>query len=127
MEPILVPGPPKEAFNKNRRMSDLIKAQIMHFKHVEEKLPPDTRRILPQHPIVSEDDAARYIASMTKLLLSRPQLTVVPSPKKTSKEKGALPIRKDTGLAIAAAADTGGTTKRPAAKKNSLSKPKRTK
>jgi hypothetical protein len=126
MEAILVPGPPKEAFNKHRRMSDLIKAQIMHFKHIEEKLPPDVRRGLPQHHIVSEDDAARYIESMTKLLLSRRQLTVVASPKTAAKEKSALPIRRERGLAIAAAADTPGTSKRPAVKKNSLPKPKRT-
>jgi hypothetical protein len=126
MEPILVPGPPKEAFNKNRRVSDLIKAQITHFKHIEEKLPPDVRRSLPQHHIVSEDDAARYVASMTKLLLSRPQLTVIPSPKKEAKGKLVLPIRTDSGVAIAAAADTARTPKHPAAKKNSLPKPKRT-
>jgi hypothetical protein len=125
MEAILVPGPPKEAFNKKRRMSNLIKAQVMHFKHIEEKLPHAVRRSLPQHRIVSEDDAARYIASMTKQLLSRRHLTVVPSAKKEAKEKSVLPIRRDSGLAIAAAADTAGTTKRPATKK-SLPKPKRT-
>jgi hypothetical protein len=71
MEPILVPGPPKEAFDKNRRMSDLIRKQIEHFKHLEEKLPPDVRATLPQHRIVTEEDAARYIAPMTRLLRSR--------------------------------------------------------
>ena len=35
MEPIHVPGPPKEAFNKNRRVSDLIRAQVNHLKHIE--------------------------------------------------------------------------------------------
>jgi len=30
MKTIHVPGPPKEAFNKHRQMSDLIKAQIKH-------------------------------------------------------------------------------------------------
>ncbi len=37
MEPIHVPGPPKEAFNKNRPISDLIRAQVNHLKHVEAK------------------------------------------------------------------------------------------
>jgi len=127
MEPILVPGPPREAFNKNRRMSDLIRHQVLHFKHIEEKLPSDVRRSLPQHQIVSEDDAARYIASMTKLLLSRRQPAVVPIAKTKAKTRTLLPVRRDTGLAIAAAADTKGTTKHPAARKNSLSKPKRKK
>lgn len=71
MDPILVPGPPKTAFDKNRRMSDLIRKQIAHFKHLEEKLPPDLRASLPQHRILTEDDAARYIAPMTQLLLAR--------------------------------------------------------
>jgi len=35
MEPIRVPRPPAEAFNKKRRVSDLIRAQVNHFKHVE--------------------------------------------------------------------------------------------
>lgn len=65
MEPILVPAPAKEAFRKLRPISDLIKAQVSHFKHLEEKLPQAVRRTLPQHSIVTEDDAARYIASMT--------------------------------------------------------------
>jgi hypothetical protein len=68
MDPIHVPGPPKEAFNKNRRVSDLIRAQVNHLKHLESKLPPNLRQGIPQHPIVTEDDAARYIAPMTRLL-----------------------------------------------------------
>jgi hypothetical protein len=68
MDPIHVPGPPKEAFNKNRRVSDLIRAQVNHLKHLEAKLPANLRQGIPQHPIVTEDDAARYIAPMTRLL-----------------------------------------------------------
>jgi hypothetical protein len=68
MDPIHVPGPPKEAFNKNRRVSDLIRAQVNHLKHIESKLPPNLRQGIPQHPIVTEDEAARYIAPMTRLL-----------------------------------------------------------
>ena len=68
MDPIHVPGPPKEAFNKNRRVSDLIRAQVNHLKHIESKLPANLRQGIPQHPIVTEDDAARYIAPMTRLL-----------------------------------------------------------
>jgi len=45
MKTIHVPGPPKEAFNKHRQMSDLIKAQIKHFRHLEESsLHPCARR-----------------------------------------------------------------------------------
>jgi hypothetical protein len=71
MEPILVPGPPKEAFKKLRLVSDLVKSQVKHFKHLEQKLPAAARATLPQHAIVTEDDAARYIAPMTAFLRSR--------------------------------------------------------
>ena len=71
MDLIHVPGPPKEAFNKNRCVSDLIRAQVNHLKHIESKLPPSLRQGIPQHPIVTEDDAARYIAPMTRLLRSQ--------------------------------------------------------
>ena len=65
MEVIHVPGPPKEAFNKNRPISDLIRAQVNHLKHLEANLPADVRQQLPQHEITTEDDAARYIGAMT--------------------------------------------------------------
>jgi hypothetical protein len=70
MEIIHVPAPPKEAFYKLRPISDLIKAQIKHFKHLEEKLPAEQRESIPQHRITTENDAAIYIAAMTRLLRS---------------------------------------------------------
>lgn len=71
MNTILVPGPPKTAFNKHRRISDLIKAQVVHLKHLEHKMPEAIRANLPQHAIVTESDAALYIASMTKWFRSQ--------------------------------------------------------
>jgi len=110
MEPIRVPGPPKAAFNKQRPMSDLIKAQIRHFKHLEHKLPPESRSAIPQHRIITEDDAARYIAPMSKLLRSEraPSAAVTPF---VAKPAAHVPVtaRKARGLSIAATADTGGT------------------
>jgi hypothetical protein len=70
MEVIHVPPPSKEAFHKGRPMSDLIKAQIKHFKHVEEKLSPEQRAAIPQHRITTENEAALYITAMTRLLRS---------------------------------------------------------
>jgi hypothetical protein len=106
MEPILVPGPPKTAFDKNRRMSDLIRKQIEHFKHLEEKLPPEVRATLPQHRIVTEDDAARYIAPMTQLLLARAAAVQAAGPRGA---RAAIPMpqrgavkSKDAGLDLAA-------------------------
>src|SRR3954468_7264660 len=70
MEIIHVPPPSKEAFHKGRPMSDLIKAQIKHFKHVEEKLYPEQREKIPQHRITTENEAALYITAMTRMLRS---------------------------------------------------------
>lgn len=106
MEPIPVPGPSKTAFDKNRRMSDLIKKQVEHFKHLEEKLPPEVRARVPQHRIVTENDAARYIAPMTQLLLER-----AAAPQAGKEQVGPVPMpqrgatkQKNAGVDLAAAA-----------------------
>lgn len=83
MEPIHVLAPPKEAFNKNRRISDLIRAQINHLKHIEYKLPEGLRQAIPQHPIVTENDAALYIAAMTRLLRAQPVAAAAPDGEKS--------------------------------------------
>jgi len=70
MNVILVPAPPKEAFHKLRPISDLIKAQVDHFKHLEEKLSAKEKETVPQHRIVTENDAALYVGAMTRLLRS---------------------------------------------------------
>jgi hypothetical protein len=117
MEPVLVPLPPKEAFNKGRLISDLVRNQIDHFKHVEATLPQSVRATIPQHPIVTENDAARYIHAMTTYLLSQPQ------PKRPAKEAAAkppTPIRPRRPLALAAAATP--VLKKPTAKKKSSAK-----
>ena len=114
MEPILIHSVPREAFNKHRPISDLVRKQIEHFKHVEEKLPQDVRAKLPQHDVVTENDAARYISSMTAYLLSRPR------PKQVARKVVAIrppaPPRPGPPLAFAAAA-TPARKKSPAGKK----------
>jgi hypothetical protein len=122
MDPILVPGPPKEAFKKLRPISDLIKAQVGHFKHLEEKLPAAVRATLPHHPIVSEDDAARYIAAMTALLHSQiapaAESRAAPTPIR-------LPARPFPPVAITAGAGKPAAKRRSSArKKASSAKPK---
>jgi hypothetical protein len=110
MEPILVPGPPKEAFRKLRPISDLIRSQVNHFKHLEAKLPAEVRTNLPQHVIVTEDDAARYIVAMTGFLRSRIAEAPAPSVAPT-------PVRPITQIAPAAAASAG--IGKPGAKRRS--------
>jgi hypothetical protein len=108
MEPIRVPAPPKQAFNKHRRVSDLIRKQVNHFKHLEQRLPEHLRSEIPQHQVVTEDDAARYVASITAVLLSRSLATSQPSPSALQPSRSALkkPAKSPTrGLSLVAAAE----------------------
>jgi hypothetical protein len=127
MEPILVPGTPTEAFNKHRRISDLVKKQVEHFQHIEDRLSSDVRASLPQLPQlddVTENEAARYISAMTSYLLSRPRPKQ--AAKKTVAMKPPAPVRPAQPLALAAAAAPTGkkasTEKKSAARKKSAPK-----
>ena len=68
MEPIRVPRPPQTSFNRNRPVSDLLKAQIKHFQHLESKLPDESRSPYAPHELSTEFAAAQYIAHMTRVL-----------------------------------------------------------
>lgn len=128
MEPIHVPGPPKQAFNKNRPISDLIRAQVKHLKHVEASLSADQRSKIPQHAISTEDDAAQYIASMTSLFQTQPA-----SPAKPAKPAAPVPIKPATpistapGLAIAASASPTSKKTKPKAKPKKATPPAKAK
>jgi hypothetical protein len=104
MEPIHVPRPPSQAFNKNRRVSDLIRAQTNHLKHVEDKLSPSLRQQIPQHAIVTEADAASYIAAMTRLFQAQGGSagTATAQPPAAGPP---IPIRPAKGLQLAASAE----------------------
>jgi hypothetical protein len=130
METIHVPGPPKEAFNKNRPISDLIRAQVNHLKHVEASLPADRRSGIPQHEITTEDDAARYIASMTSLFKAQAATPAVPAaPAKPAPIpiKPAAPVSTSPGLAIAASAAPTAKKTKPKKAKSPANTKKRTK
>jgi hypothetical protein len=121
METIHVPGPPKQAFNKNRRISDLIRAQVNHLKHVEASLPAEQRGGIPQHEITTESQAANYIAAMTNLFQSKaaaapvkpatPITLPTPVPIKPAASISTPP--PSPGLAIAAGADTAQKKTKP--------------
>src|SRR3984957_18588437 len=123
MEPIRVPRPPSQAFNKNRRVSDLIRAQTNHLKHVEDKLSPSLRQQIPQHAIVTEADDASYIAAMTRLFQTRGDSTTAPAARQQATGQP-IPIRSTKGLQLAAGAEQAGATSKSAASKAS-SKPKK--
>jgi hypothetical protein len=65
MEPIVVPAPPKSSFNKNRRVSDLLLAQVKHFQHVAHKQGMQIDAAL-QSDMATEAGVARYIARVTR-------------------------------------------------------------
>jgi hypothetical protein len=105
MDVIQVPATPRKAFNKNRRMSDLIRAQIEHFHHLEQKMPAALQSGLDPDSLVTEADAARYVAHMTQALLNKPAPKKAAGPMlvKTGKSvKSAAPALPREGLAIAA-------------------------
>jgi hypothetical protein len=69
---IEVKKPPASAFNKNRTVSSLIRAQLEHIQHAESaRLPRHKRAGIRLDDIHTEAEAASYIATVTKAL--RPQ------------------------------------------------------
>ena len=122
METIHVPGPPKQAFNKNRRISDLIRAQVNHLKHVEASLPAEQRSGIPQHAITTEADAASYIAAMTNLFKAKaaapaapvaPPIPATPVPIKPATPISTAPVALDIA-ASASPATTKAKSKKAA-------------
>jgi hypothetical protein len=107
MEPIHVPRPPSRAFNKNRRISDLIRAQTNHLKHVEQRLAPSLRQQIPQHAIVTEADAANYIAAMTRMFKAQGDSATAPAAVRSSNRQP-IPIRSEQVLQLAASAEQAG-------------------
>jgi hypothetical protein len=107
MEPIHVPSPPSEAFNKNRRISDLIRAQTNHLKHLEEKMPASVRQQIPKHAIITEADAASYTAAMTRLLRAQGGSVATPAAQSPAVAQ-VIPIQPAQGLQLAANAETAG-------------------
>lgn len=115
MDPIQILHPPPEAFNKNRRISDLIRAQVNHLKHLEQKLSAGQRLAIPQHGITTENEAAKYIAAMTTLLLARPAAKSSPGPGiRLVGQRRASSLKPAEGLAIAASEDAQPASSAPA-------------
>jgi hypothetical protein len=79
VDPIVVPAPPKSAFNKNRRVSDLIQSQLKHFQHVAHKKGMQLDPALARD-IATEAGAARYIAAVMRQLRAQPKSAVIAMP-----------------------------------------------
>ncbi len=66
---ISVPRPPASAMNRDRPISELIKAQLHHIQHAESARLPPAKRIKINHgEIRNEAEAASYIAAVTAVL-----------------------------------------------------------
>lgn len=117
MDPILVPAPPRSAYNENRRVSDLLLSQLKHFQHVAQKRGTLEIPAALSRDIYTEGGAARYIAAVTKALRG----TVSPQPAEVAAVSVPKPRRERRktvpGLAAATAARTPAPPKKSAAKK----------
>lgn len=65
---IPVPKPPKSAYDPDRQMSSLLKAQVDHLREAESKLPLRYRSELYVRAIQTEGEAARYIRDVTQAI-----------------------------------------------------------
>jgi hypothetical protein len=124
VDPIVVPAPPRAAYNPNRRVSDLILGQLKHFQHVE--LSSGDLGIDPElaRNIYTEGGAALYIAAVTNALRMKDSATAAPAKLKiVSRTKPAKTPRRAEPLSIAAAASetTSRAQKKTPAKKTSAS------
>lgn len=93
MEPIVVPAPPKSSFNKNRRVSDLLVAQVKHFQHVAHKQGMQIDPAL-QSDMATEAGVARYIARVTREMRAQAKPSglalVPPSPATSAPQPGVV-------------------------------------
>lgn len=129
MATIRVPGPPPQAFRKQRPISDLIKAQLKHFQHLEHKLHLTLPTKFSPHDLTTEAAAAQYIAEVTTALCSQAPIAqeastpirALPPPEHKSaptRSSTSKSTRKPHGIAIAASE----TPKKPRKKKHVASK-----
>jgi hypothetical protein len=65
---IHVPRPPKSAFDPNRPVSALLKAQIEYLHDAERRLPSRYRSEIYINAIKTEGEAARYIREVTEAI-----------------------------------------------------------
>jgi hypothetical protein len=65
---IKVPKPPKSAFNKDRKVSSLLRMQMELLQHAELRLPARQQTNIYINAIKKEGDAADYIRRVTQAL-----------------------------------------------------------
>lgn len=65
---INLPPPPKGAMNKNRPVSGLLKAQILHLHEAERRLPLRHHTDIYINAIKTEGEAAEYVRRVTEAI-----------------------------------------------------------
>ena len=68
MTKIPVPIPPQSAIDKDRPVSGLLKAQILHLHEAERRLPPRHHTDIYINAIKTEGEAAEYIRAVTEAI-----------------------------------------------------------
>jgi hypothetical protein len=112
MNVIHVPAPDAKAFQKNRRISDLLVSQLHHFQHVVRKhaIPVDAATAKDIH---TEGGAARYIAAVTRAIRSRAaapagEEIAVPIDRARQRQEARRPRAASHGIDIAASVEETG-------------------
>ncbi len=65
---VKVPKTPKNAYDPDRPISDLVKNQIRYMQAAEQSLPTASRSLMPVAAITTERDASQYIQQVTQQL-----------------------------------------------------------
>lgn len=68
MPVIKLPKPAAGSMNKNRPVSGLLKAQVMHLREAEKKLPAHEQSGIDPETIKTEGEAAEYLRKVTARL-----------------------------------------------------------
>src|SRR5258708_2824522 len=83
---VLAPKPAKGSFNKDRRISDLVKSQLSHMHEAERKLPPHHQTGQKIESIKTEGQASEYIRQITERLHGK-YVVKVPKPPRSAFNK----------------------------------------
>jgi hypothetical protein len=110
---------PLDSYAPNRPLNDLLREQLAHFIHVEERLPPSQRVKMPIPAADDADAANRFIAAVTEQLMSikrSPPLRLI---------RRRTPQPPSPGITIAAKAATPKSPRAATKKKSTLPESKR--
>jgi hypothetical protein len=111
---IVVPAVPDDAFKKDRPVSGLLKAQILHLHEAERRLPLRHHTDIYINAIKTEGEAAEYISAVTEAIHDAHAAAAA---------RRTRPRRKDV-IEIAAVADETAMREPPAQKPKGKKKAK---